>query len=134
MNTSNSVGIVNAQRASFDTPLVFRSGAVLPCYELVYETYGKLNEDKSNAILICHALSGHHHVAGYYADDPKNVGWWDNMIGPGKPVDTDKFFVIGLNNLGGCNGSTGPSSIAPQTGKAYGANFPVVTVEDWVES
>jgi homoserine O-acetyltransferase len=131
---SSSVGIVGAQRATFDTPLTFRSGAVLPCYELVYETYGRLNADKSNAILVCHALSGHHHVAGYYADDPKNTGWWDNMVGPGKPVDTNKFFVIGLNNLGGCHGSTGPSSIDPQTGKPYGASFPVVTVEDWVES
>lgn len=130
----NSIGIVSAQRATFDTPLVFRSGAVLPRYELVYETYGKLNADKSNAILVCHALSGHHHVAGYYADDPKNVGWWDTMIGPGKPIDTGKFFVIGLNNLGGCHGSTGPSTINPETGRAYGASFPVITVEDWVES
>jgi len=131
---NNSVGIVSAQRAQFDTPLVFRSGAVLPRYELVYETYGELNADKSNAILVCHALSGHHHVAGYYADDTGNIGWWDNMIGPGKPVDTDKFFVIGLNNLGGCHGSTGPSSIDPETGQPYGANFPVITVEDWVAS
>ena len=131
---NNSVGIVSAQRASFDTPLVFRSGAVLPRYELVYETYGTLNAGKSNAILICHALSGNHHVAGQYAGDPKNVGWWDNMVGPGKPVDTDKFFVIGLNNLGGCHGSTGPSSLNPETGQPYGTGFPVVTVEDWVES
>ena len=134
MSVSSSIGIVSAQRVQFGTPLVFRSGAVLPRYELVYETYGTLNADKSNAILVCHALSGHHHVAGYYADDPKKVGWWDNMIGPGKPVDTDKFFVIGVNNLGGCHGSTGPSSIDPQTGKPYGPGFPVVTVEDWVES
>ena len=134
MNASNSIGIVSAQRATFDTPLTFKSGAVLPRYELVYETYGQLNADKSNAILICHALSGHHHVAGFYADDPKNVGWWDNMVGPGKPIDTERFFVIGLNNLGGCHGSTGPSSIDPQTGSPYGASFPVVTVEDWVES
>ena len=134
MNTSNSIGIVSAKRASFDTPLVFRSGAVLPRYELVYETYGKLNADKSNAIMICHALSGHHHVAGHYAGEPGNIGWWDNMIGPGKPINTNKFFVIGLNNLGGCNGSTGPSSIDPETGQPYGANFPVITVEDWVES
>ncbi|HEU0220269.1 MAG TPA: homoserine O-acetyltransferase [Gallionella sp.] len=134
MNASNSIGIVSAKRAQFDTPLVFRSGAVLPRYELVYETYGKLNADKSNAILICHALSGHHHVAGYYADDTANVGWWDNMIGPGKPINTNKFYVIGLNNLGGCHGSTGPSSIDPETGQPYGANFPVITVEDWVES
>jgi homoserine O-acetyltransferase len=134
LSTTNSIGIVSAQRASFDTPLVFRSGAVLPRYELVYETYGTLNADKSNAILVCHALSGNHHVAGYYADDPKNVGWWDTMIGPNKPIDTDKFFVVGLNNLGGCHGSTGPSSIDLQTGRPYGASFPVVTVEDWVES
>ena len=134
MNAIKSLGVVSAQRASFDTPLIFRSGAVLPRYELVYETYGTLNADRSNAILVCHALSGNHHVAGYYADSPKNVGWWDNMIGPGKPVNTDKFFVIGMNNLGGCHGSTGPSSIDPETGKPYGASFPVVTVEDWVES
>ncbi len=130
----SSVGIVSAQRAQFDTPLRFKSGAVLPRYELVYETYGALNADKSNAILICHALSGHHHVAGYYADAPKNIGWWDNMVGPGKPIDTDKFFVVGLNNLGGCHGSTGPNSINPDTGKPYGSSFPVITVEDWVES
>jgi homoserine O-acetyltransferase len=130
----SSVGIVSAQRAQFDTPLRFKSGAVLPRYELVYETYGTLNADKSNAILICHALSGHHHVAGTYADQPKNVGWWDNMVGPGKPIDTDKFFVVGLNNLGGCHGSTGPNSINPETGKPYGSAFPVITVEDWVES
>ncbi len=131
---NNSVGIVNAQRAEFDAPFTFKSGAVLPRHELVYETYGTLNADKSNAILICHALSGNHHVAGVYADAPKNVGWWDNMIGPGKPIDTEKFFVVGLNNLGGCHGSTGPSSLNPETGKPYGASFPVVTVEDWVHS
>jgi homoserine O-acetyltransferase len=131
---SNSVGIVKAQRAIFDTPLTFKSGAVLPRYELMYETYGTLNADKSNAILICHALSGHHHVAGYYENDTKNIGWWDNMVGPGKPIDTLKFFVIGLNNLGGCHGSTGPSSIDPATGKPYGSSFPVVTVEDWVNA
>ena len=131
---SNSVGIVSAQRATFDTPLTFKSGAVLPRYDLMYETYGTLNAAKSNAILICHALSGHQHVAGYYVDDEKNIGWWDNMVGPGKPIDTNKFFVIGLNNLGGCHGSTGPSSIDPQTEKPFGASFPVITVEDWVES
>jgi len=130
----HSVGIVSAQRATFDTPLQFNSGGVLPRYDLVYETYGTLNADRSNAILVCHALSGHHHVAGYDADDEKNIGWWDNMIGPGKPVDTDKFFVIGLNNLGGCHGSTGPSSINPAAGQPYGSSFPMVTVEDWVVS
>jgi len=130
----NSVGIVTAQRAIFETPLTFKSGAVLPRYELVYETYGTLNADKSNAILVCHALSGHHHVAGFYADDPKNIGWWDTMVGPNKPIDTNQFFVIGLNNLGGCHGSTGPGSTNPETGQPYGASFPVITVEDWVES
>lgn len=133
-DSAAGIGIVIPQRAIFDTPLQFSCGTVLPSYELVYETYGELNADKSNAILICHALSGHHHVAGYHSDDPKSIGWWDNMIGPGKPIDTDKFFVIGLNNLGGCHGSTGPASIDPQTGKPYGSSFPVVTVEDWVES
>jgi len=131
---SGSVGIVSAQRATFDEPLSFSCGKVLPRFELMYETYGTLNADKSNAILICHALSGHHHVAGSYADDEKNIGWWDNMIGPGKPVDTNKFFVIGLNNLGGCHGSTGPASIDPASGKPYGSDFPMVTVEDWVQA
>ena len=131
---NNSVGIVTAQRAHFDTPLICKSGITLPHYELMYETYGTLNADKSNAVLVCHALSGHHHVAGYYANEPKNIGWWDNLIGPGKPLDTNKFFVIGLNNLGGCHGSTGPASINPATGKPYGSSFPIVTVEDWVES
>jgi homoserine O-acetyltransferase len=131
---ANSVGIVTAKRAVFDTQLVFRSGAVLPRYELVFETYGTLNADMSNAILICHALSGHHHAAGFYADQPKNIGWWDNMIGPGKPIDTDRFFIVCLNNLGGCHGSTGPASINPETGEPFGADFPVITVEDWVES
>jgi homoserine O-acetyltransferase len=134
LNAPNSIGIVSAKRAQFSAPLVFRSGAVLPRYELVYETYGRLNADKSNAILVCHALSGNHHVAGYYADNAENIGWWDNMIGPGKPINTDKFFVIGVNNLGGCHGSTGPSSIDPETGQPYGANFPVITVDDWVKS
>lgn len=133
-NTTQSIGIVNAQRAHFDKPLLCKSGFVLTSYELVYETYGTLNSDSSNAILVCHALSGNHHVAGFYANEPKNIGWWDTMIGPGKPIDTNKFYVIGLNNLGGCHGSTGPSSINPATGKPYGSSFPLVTVEDWVES
>jgi len=131
---SQSIGIVTAQHAHFDTPLTCRSGAVLSSYDLVYETYGALNTDRSNAILVCHALSGNHHIAGQYTDDPKSAGWWDNMIGPGKPIDTDKFFVIGLNNLGGCHGSSGPSSINPETSQPYGSSFPLVTVEDWVES
>ena len=101
-------------------------------YELVYETYGTLNEDRSNAVLVCHALNASHHVAGWYAAEPGNVGWWDNMIGPGKPLDTDRFFVVGVNNLGGCHGSTGPMSVNPTTGRPWGGDFPVVTVEDWV--
>lgn len=131
MQDLTSVGIVNSQKVKFDNPLHLKSGAVLDSYELVYETYGKLNEDKSNAVLICHALSSNHHVAGYYADDTKNIGWWNNMIGPGKAIDTRKFFVVGVNNLGGCHGSTGPASINTGTGKLYGADFPMVTVQDW---
>ena len=122
------------QTAHFDEPLALASGASLRAYDLAYETYGMLNADKSNAILICHALNASHHVAGAYANDPGNTGWWDNMVGPGKPVDTDNFFVIGVNNLGSCFGSTGPLSINPDTGKRYGADFPLVTVEDWVDS
>jgi homoserine O-acetyltransferase len=127
-----SVGVVTPQRARFTDPLQLRSGGTLPEYELVYETYGELNAARSNAVLVCHALSGSHHVAGHYADDPTNVGWWDNLVGPGKPLDTRKFFVIGVNNLGGCHGSTGPSAINPATGRHWGADFPFVTVEDWV--
>ena len=132
--TASSVGIVSAREAHFEVPLRLSSGAVLPRYQLVYETYGTLNERKDNAILVCHALSGSHHVAGQYAGDPRAVGWWDNMVGPGKPVDTDRFFVIGVNNLGGCHGSTGPASVNPATGQPYGSGFPFLTVEDWVES
>ena len=129
-----SVGAVKPQTLHFAEPLRFQSGAVLDSYDLVYETYGTLNAAKSNAVLACHALNAAHHVAGYYADDPDNVGWWDNMIGPGKPVDTGKFFVIGVNNVGGCFGSTGPKSVDPKTGRPYGSSFPVVTVEDWVNA
>jgi homoserine O-acetyltransferase len=129
---SRSVGIVTPQTAKFTEPVRLKSGAVMDEYELVYETYGTLNADRSNAVLVCHALNAAHHVAGQYADDPENVGWWDNMIGPGKPVDTSRFFVVGVNNLGGCHGSTGPQSANPRTGKPWGADFPVVTVEDWV--
>jgi homoserine O-acetyltransferase len=133
---ARSVGAVKPQTLRFDQPLAFKSGATLDAYDLVYETYGKLNAARSNAVLVCHALNAAHHVAGYY-DDPElggadNVGWWDNMIGPGKPLDTGKFFVVGLNNVGGCFGSTGPKSVNPATGKPYGSSFPVVTVEDWV--
>jgi homoserine O-acetyltransferase len=128
----NSVGIVASRTAHFSTPITLKCGTTLDSYDLVYETYGTLNAAKSNAILICHALSGSHHVAGYHSEKDKKPGWWDNIIGPGKPIDTNRFFVVGLNNLGGCHGSTGPSSNDPKTGKPYGAAFPMVTVEDWV--
>lgn len=131
---TGSVGAVAPQRAGFLEPLILKAGKTLASYELVYETYGTLNAARSNAVLVCHALSGSHHVAGYYADDPKKVGWWDNLIGPGKPLDTERFFVIGVNNIGGCHGSTGPGSVDRATGHPYGASFPVVTVEDWVVS
>ena len=134
MNESSSVGIVKPQTAHFTEPFTLRSGAVLPQFDLVYETYGTLNADKSNAVMICHALSGNHHVAGKYAETDKNPGWWDNLIGPGRPLDTNCFFVIGLNNLGGCHGSSGPSSINPETGEPWGSEFPLVTVEDWVDT
>ncbi|SDY75079.1 homoserine O-acetyltransferase [Nitrosomonas sp. Nm58] len=134
MHDSDSIGIVTPQRVCFDTPLSLESGAILDNYEQVYETYGELNATGSNAVLICHALSGNHHVAGVYADNPKNVGWWNNMIGPGKPIDTRKFFVIGVNNIGGCHGSTGPASINKKTDKHYGADFPMVTTIDWAET
>ncbi len=119
---------------AFSAPLTLRSGAQIRDYTLVYETYGTLNADKRNAVLVCHALNASHHVAGTYADQPKSEGWWDNLIGPGKPLDTDRFFVIGVNNLGSCFGSTGPMQANPATGQPYGADFPVVTVEDWVDA
>jgi len=134
MSETTSVGIVSPQVAHFTEPLTLKSGVVLPQFDLVYETYGKLNSAKSNAVLVCHALSGNHHVAGRYKEDDKYPGWWDNLIGPGKPLDTNRFFVIGLNNLGGCHGSSGSSSMNPATGKPWGSLFPVVTVEDWVAS
>ena len=131
---SRSVGAVVAQRAHFDAPLPLACGRSLPQYELAYETYGTLDAAGANAVLVCHALNASHHVAGYYADDPDNVGWWDNMVGPGKPLDTDRFFVVGVNNLGSCFGSSGPLSQNPATGAAWGADFPLVTVEDWVDA
>jgi homoserine O-acetyltransferase len=130
----SSVGAVTAQKAAFAQPLRLKGGAELPSYEIAYETYGELNEQRSNAVLVCHALNASHHVAGYYADQPANVGWWDNLVGPGKPLDTGRFFVVGSNYIGSCFGSTGPASTNPATGKPWGADFPVVTVEDWVEA
>ncbi|MDB5879458.1 MAG: homoserine O-acetyltransferase [Variovorax sp.] len=122
------------QSMSFAQALPLRSGASLGSYSLAYETYGTLNAARSNAVLVCHALNASHHLAGVYAGQPKSEGWWDNMIGPGKPLDTDRFFVIGVNNLGSCFGSTGPMDVNPATGRVYGADFPVVTVEDWVHA
>ncbi|PNG58690.1 Homoserine O-acetyltransferase [Variovorax sp. WDL1] len=119
---------------SFPGPLPLSSGASIADYSLAYETYGTLNAQRSNAVLVCHALNASHHVAGVYAGQDRSEGWWDNMIGPGKPVDTDRFFVIGVNNLGSCFGSTGPMHVNPATGRIYGADFPVVTVEDWVRA
>src|SRR6478736_4322666 len=123
-----------SQSMEFSEPLALQSGVSIRGYSLAYETYGTLNADRSNAVLICHALNASHHVAGVYADQPNSEGWWDTMIGPGKPVDTDRFFVIGVNNLGSCFGSTGPMHVNPDTGTVYGADFPVMTVEDWVDA
>ena len=134
MSQNSSVGIVAPQIAHFNAPLTLKSGQVLSQFNLIYETYGELNADKSNAVLVCHALSGHHHVAGKHCEDDKYPGWWDNLIGPGKPLDTNKFFVIALNNLGGCHGSSGPLSTNPDTDRPWGATFPIITVEDWVNS
>jgi homoserine O-acetyltransferase len=131
--SSGSVGFVTPRDARFDEPAKLRSGATIASYDLAYETYGALNAARSNAVLVCHALNASHHVAGAYADNPSNVGWWDNLVGPGKPLDTDRFFVVGVNNLGGCHGSTGPASVNPATGRPWGADFPLVTVEDWVQ-
>jgi len=131
---ANSVGIVSPQTLHFTHPLLLACGKTLDEYQIVYETYGELNAAKSNAVLICHALSGHHHAAGYHSLEDKRPGWWDAYIGPGKPIDTNKFFVVSLNNLGGCHGSTGPRSINPTTGKVWGADFPMIRVRDWVAS
>jgi homoserine O-acetyltransferase len=132
VTTAASLGTVQAQSMHFDEPLRLRSGAALPAYTLVYETYGTLAPDRCNAVLVCHALNASHHVAGRDAEG--QPGWWDNLVGPGKPLDTDRFFVIGVNNLGSCFGSTGPTHVNPATGQPWGADFPVVTVEDWVEA
>jgi homoserine O-acetyltransferase len=127
-----TVGLVTPQQMHFSEPLPLKSGATLADYTLVYETYGTLNAARSNAVLVCHALNASHHVAGTHADG--SVGWWDNLVGPGKPLDTNRFFVIGVNNPGSCFGSTGPMHVNPATGAVYGADFPVVTVEDWVDA
>ncbi len=131
---SRSVGIVEPRTAHFREPLKLACGRDLPSYEIVYETYGALNGARSNAVLVCHALSGNHHAAGYHRPDDKKPGWWDECIGPGKPIDTDRFFVVSLNNIGGCHGSTGPTSINPQTGEPWGPDFPPLRARDWVHS
>jgi homoserine O-acetyltransferase len=130
----DSIGLVVPETIKFDEPLELACGRTLINYQLVIETYGKLNEEKNNAILICHALSGHHHAAGYHSPADWKPGWWENYIGPGKPIDTDRFFVVCPNNLGGCHGSTGPSSVNPETGKVWGVTFPPLRVRDWVNS
>ncbi|MCX7061436.1 MAG: homoserine O-acetyltransferase [Gammaproteobacteria bacterium] len=131
---ADSVGVVTPRKVAIATPLLLACGRVLPGFELMVETYGVLNAARSNAVLICHALSGDHHAAGYHSADDRKPGWWDSAIGPGKPIDTTKFFVVCLNNLGGCRGSTGPTTINPETGALWGPDFPIVTVRDWVAS
>ena len=133
MSSADSVGAVSLQTAAFDSPFQFSDGTSIPSWELSYETYGTLNAAKSNAVLVCHALSGSQHAAGWYTDAPDNIGWWDNFIGQGKPLDTSRFFVVSPNNLGGCHGSTGPKSLHSD-GRPYGSRFPRVTVEDWVRA
>jgi homoserine O-acetyltransferase len=129
-----SLGHVTPERLHFDAPLALQNGAALADYDLLVETYGVMNPARSNAVLVCHALNAGHHVAGTYAGQARSEGWWDNMVGPGKPLDTNKFFVIGVNNPGSCFGSTGPMHLNPATGRPWGADFPVVTVEDWVDA
>ena len=131
---TDSVGLVTPQTLHFDTPLALECGKELVAYDLIFETYGELNADKSNAILICHALSSDHHAAGYHSRDDRKPGWWEVCVGPGKPIDTNHFFVVSPNNLGGCKGSSGPMSTNPATNKPYGPDFPIVTVRDWVQS
>jgi homoserine O-acetyltransferase len=131
---ADSVGLVTPITLHIDSPLTLDCGRSLPSYDLIYETYGELNTDASNAVLICHALSGDHHAAGYHSMEDRKPGWWDSAIGPGKAIDTNHLYVVCMNNLGGCKGSTGPTSINPETGKTYGPDFPIVTVPDWVKS
>lgn len=131
---ADSVGLVKPETLHFEQPLTLECGRVLPTFDLVYETYGTLNAARTNAVLICHALSGHHHAAGYHTPDDKRPGWWESAIGPGKPIDTNRFYVVAVNNLGGCHGSSGPTTINPKTGEPWGPDFPLVTVKDWVKS
>ncbi len=131
---ADSVGLVAPQTLDIDQPLQLECGRSLASCQLVYETYGTLNADASNAVLICHALSGDHHAAGYHSENSKKPGWWENCIGPGKPFDTNRFFIVSPSNLGGYKGSTGPSHPNPETGRPYGPDFPIVTVRDWVQA
>ena len=131
---ADSIGVVTPQSHHFDQALTLANGRILDSYDIVYETYGELNAAKDNAVLICHALSGHHHAAGFHSPDDKRAGWWNSYIGPNKAVDTNKFFVVSLNNIGGCHGSTGPASINPDTQQAWGSDFPTLRVRDWVET
>lgn len=131
---ANSVGLVTPQRQRFEQALTLDDGRCLPGFDLVYETYGQLRADGGNAVLICHALSGNHHAAGYHHPDDRKPGWWDTMIGPAKPIDTSRLFVVSLNNIGGCDGSTGPGSLNPETGRPWGSAFPRVAVSDWVRT
>lgn len=134
MKEINSIGIVKPKIFKCADPIKLSCGMALDNYELIYETYGKLNKNKDNAVLVCHALSGNQHVAGRHKKTDKHPGWWDSLVGPGKPLNTNKFFVIGINNLGGNEGSTGPKSINPKTKKVWGSSFPIITVEDWVKT
>lgn len=134
INQSASVGVVQPQRLQFEQAFTLACGRTLPEHEVIYETYGELNADKSNGILICHALSGDHHAAGRHSEDDSKPGWWDACIGPGKPIDTNVFFVLSINNIGGCHGSTGPTTINPETGKPWGPDFPALRCRDWVNS
>ena len=131
---SESLGIIEPKFFKFEENFELESGKILKGFEIIYETYGELNKDKSNAVLICHALSGNHHAAGYSHDEQDKSGWWNELIGPNKAFDTNKYFIVSLNNLGGCHGSSGPSSIDPETSQPFGKNFPLVTVTDWVKS
>jgi len=133
-SADGSVGVVTPQKVQFTTPILLQCGETLPSHELIYETYGTLNSDRSNAILVCHALSGDHHAAGIHSNDDRKPGWWDSCIGPGKAIDTNRYFVVCSNNLGGCRGSTGPNTINPASGELYGPDFPMVTCKDWVVS
>ncbi len=140
IDSVGSVGLVTPQTFHFAEPLTLECNRTLPSFDLIFETYGTLNSDKSNAILICHALSGSHHAAGFHSDDDKKAGWWDNMIGPHKAIDTNQFFVVCVNNIGSCFGSTGPTTINPDSlsdegeAQVYGPDFPLVTIKDWVKT